>query len=305
MSDTMRTQPASPPTQASEEQAVSCLVVLECPDADLVGTRVSLEHGHLVIGRSEEARSHLAAGGLWVADQKISFIHVVLRQVEGSLIVSDVGSTNGSHLGGKNIGEQGRGEACWGVGESLRVGATLLKGLEEGGAEARSYQAMQEKSLRDALTGAHNRAHFDLVLARDVESAVRNNRPLCLCLLDIDHFKRVNDTFGHDAGDQVLQEVVRRVGERVRASDLFARTGGEEFALLLQDADLERGAAIAEELRQRVANGAFPTSDGEVPVTVSIGVAQLDKDETGRSLMKRADQNLYRAKAKGRDRVCS
>ncbi len=152
----------------------------------------------------------------------------------------------------------------------------------------------------DPLTRAFNRRKLADILAGETSRAKRYGTPLAVILLDIDHFKRVNDTYGHDAGDAVLVEMARLVMGLLRESDRLARWGGEEFLVVVPGVGIEGGMDLAGRLRGAVAGNAFPGVPG---VTASFGVAEYRPGEAVESLVKRADAALYRAKAGGRDRV--
>jgi two-component system, cell cycle response regulator len=155
-------------------------------------------------------------------------------------------------------------------------------------------------SLTDALTGVGNRRMLDEVLAREVARSQRTGDPLSLTILDIDHFKRVNDTWGHDTGDRVLRETGALLLQTLRLSDIATRMGGEEFVLLLPATTLEEALVCAERLRAAMAAHDFGLA---APVTSSFGVAALVAGEAGPALLARADGGLYRAKQQGRNRV--
>jgi len=155
-------------------------------------------------------------------------------------------------------------------------------------------------AITDPLTGAFNRRHMDSRLAEAIHIARRSGRPVSALVIDIDHFKRINDERGHEAGDDVLKGLVALVKERSRQIDLLFRMGGEEFVLLLPATGEAEAATLAEELRVSIA--AAPLLDGR-PVTVSIGVGELRADDTRESWIKRADDALYAAKESGRNRV--
>ncbi|NIJ94999.1 diguanylate cyclase (GGDEF)-like protein [Xanthomonas campestris] len=162
----------------------------------------------------------------------------------------------------------------------------------------------ERQAHEDALTGLPNRRHFDEALARDISRARRSTRPLVLAILDIDHFKRINDHYSHASGDAVLHDVGVLLTAAARASDLPARLGGEEFALLLADTTLDDAQALCQRIRELFhARHDWGGVDG-LQVTFSAGVAELRDDDTGSSLMQRADQALYQAKSAGRDRIC-
>lgn len=167
---------------------------------------------------------------------------------------------------------------------------------------AAQRDAVQRLADTDALTGAASRRHFELSAERDVARALRESRPLSLLMLDIDHFKAINDRYGHAGGDRILQACVAACQARVREADLVGRLGGEEFAVLLPDTSDEDAVLVAEQLREGLARLRVPLDEGPaVSFTVSIGVAQLhDRLD---SLLRSADAALYEAKRAGRDRV--
>lgn len=163
----------------------------------------------------------------------------------------------------------------------------------------------------DALTGWHNRRYLQVRLNEELARAKRDRSSLVCLMLDLDHFKRVNDTWGHLAGDAVLQEVAHRIETQVRASDVAARYGGEEFIVLMPEADVDAGRKLAERIRKAVSSTPVALGNGEdVTITVSVGIASVDVDPReeglktiGDSLIARADVALYSAKSAGRDRV--
>ena len=181
------------------------------------------------------------------------------------------------------------------------------------------FAQVRELSVVDALTGIANRRRFFEVAERDLLMASRQKRPAAALMIDIDHFKQVNDTYGHAVGDEVIVEVASRLAAALRESDVIGRYGGEEFALLLPDlgagesgpADIGQdvgsiGADFGERLRLAVTGEPVPTSAGPLDVTVSVGVATSDpSDRDLAALLNRADQALYRAKNEGRNRVRS
>ncbi len=170
---------------------------------------------------------------------------------------------------------------------------------------------LRRSGFRDVLTGWHNRRYLQARLKEEIARARRDLRGLVCLMLDIDHFKRVNDNWGHAAGDAVLREVAQRVEEQVRASDVAVRYGGEEFVIVLPNTDTNDALRLAERIRQAVSDGPCELPDGgAVDITVSIGIAELvpgdiddDLKTVGESLIARADVALYSAKAQGRDRV--
>jgi diguanylate cyclase (GGDEF)-like protein len=159
---------------------------------------------------------------------------------------------------------------------------------------------LEKLAATDALTGAWNRLHFEQRLTEEIERAHRYGQPLSLLLLDIDHFKAINDRHGHQTGDRVLVEICRRLGHQMRETDLLARWGGEEFVAVLPHTPAAAAMALAERIRRLIPSEPLPPVGA---VTVSAGVAQLQSDDDLDSLFQRVDRALYRAKERGRDRV--
>jgi len=180
----------------------------------------------------------------------------------------------------------------------------------EAGADAYMQQlidALCELSLRDPLTGLANRRHFHTVLNREIEIVARSGNSALLLMLDIDHFKAINDTHGHPAGDKVLQAVAHCIVSCVRPQDTVARYGGEEFAIVLPDCQAAYGEAVAERIRQSIAALAISPAPGmTLQVTTSVGgaFAPVWVRSTADLWTERADTQLYLAKAQGRNRVC-
>jgi two-component system cell cycle response regulator len=166
-----------------------------------------------------------------------------------------------------------------------------------------NVQLSIEMAITDVLTGLHNRRYMESHLATLVEQANARGKPLTLLILDIDFFKSINDTYGHDAGDDVLREFAHRLKKSIRGIDLACRYGGEEFVVVMPDTDMTVAAMVAERLRRRIASEPFKIAQGDKSVTISIGIAALGPDDTPAHVLKRADQALYRAKHEGRNRV--
>ena len=163
-----------------------------------------------------------------------------------------------------------------------------------------------EMSITDALTGLHNRRYMESHLATLAEQASSRGKPLALMMLDIDFFKSINDSYGHDAGDDVLREFAVRVRKSIRGIDLACRYGGEEFVIVMPETDLHVAGMVAERLRRSIAGEPFAVSKGakRIEVTISIGLSTLEiKGESVADVVKRADIALYRAKHDGRNRV--
>ena len=169
-------------------------------------------------------------------------------------------------------------------------------------------KALQELALSnriDGLTQAFNRKHWEECLAKEFSRARRYKHDLALLMLDLDHFKLLNDTFGHQGGDLVLIETAKKIDKLLRMGDLFGRYGGEEFAIILPNTDLEGAEEVAERIRQSIAKNTIDYNQKTISVTASIGVAIIDSNDTRyEDLISNADLALYQAKAAGRNRVC-
>jgi len=168
-----------------------------------------------------------------------------------------------------------------------------------------SVQLSIEAAVTDPLTGLYNRRYMETHVGTLVDQAAARNKPLSVLVLDIDYFKSINDTYGHDAGDDVLQDFAIRIRKSIRGIDLACRYGGEEFVVVMPETDMAVATMVAERLRRRIASEPFPIQKGTrtIEVTISIGIAALAPDDDAAAVIKRADQALYRAKRDGRNRV--
>lgn len=189
-------------------------------------------------------------------------------------------------------------------GDLLRVGQTVFHFLEGIGILSDIYSQMSQATRIDLQTGAYNKAHFQVALEDWMTLTKRHRQTLSLLMIDIDHFKRVNDTYGHLAGDLVLKQLSDRILKRVRKGDVFCRVGGgEEFALILPETSKESAIKFAEELRQEIERAPFNYEQISLPVTVSIGVAEYVDGMTKDEFIQAADTLMYQAKNAGRNRV--
>jgi diguanylate cyclase (GGDEF)-like protein len=254
------------------------------------------EDGPTVIGRDPECQGV-------IRDDGISRRHAqVAREGSGAFVLTDLDSTNGVFVAGERIARHRLAE-----GDKVLLGRrTILKFVLQDKLDAVFQRQMYESSVRDALTGAFNRRHFDERIAAELSFAKRHAVTVTLVMLDLDHFKRINDTWGHQAGDQVLESVARTLMQMLRQEDVFARYGGEEFAVVARGITPIGGLALGERLRAEVEHMTIREPGSErIPVTISAGVctAPGGREVSAADLVRQADANLYAAKAAGRNRV--
>lgn len=178
-------------------------------------------------------------------------------------------------------------------------GATATAAIQN----ARLHERIQQLAITDPLTGINNRRGFTLLAQQQFKHARRYHQPLCLLMVDLDHFKRINDQYGHPVGDQVLVAITRRLAEELREADLIGRYGGEEFVILLSNSSQEEGRKIARRLLESIREQAISTDAGEIQITISIGLACEESSPKLEPLIEEADQALYRAKQAGRDQI--
>jgi len=179
----------------------------------------------------------------------------------------------------------------------------LLVTVQDVTERALTQHRLRELNIRDQLTGAFNRRYLDNRLSDECKRHTRHGRSLSVIMLDIDFFKKVNDSHGHDAGDRVLAAVAGRLSDSIRKTDCLVRYGGEEFCCILPETPLENASLLADRFRVAVEQLVIATGGKELKVTISLGVAQLGGEDTPLSLLKRADEGLYQAKQTGRNRV--
>lgn len=261
------------------------------------GRCIPLGPGTVVLGRDPRCDVILENHG-------VSRRHCELRVHDDHTVeLRDLGSTNGTRLAGAQVGEQ---FVPIPDGAQLQLTRELI--LELGTASAAStrlFADLYEKAVRDPLTGLYNKRVLGERLAEELALARRSGRPLSLLVIDIDHFKGINDRWGHATGDQVLQGVGGVLAEALRIEDLAARYGGEEFVVLLRDTPEGLARRVGERMREAIAGLRFPVGAETVAVTASMGLATTAEPgiRGAEDLFQRADQRLYAAKRGGRDRL--
>lgn len=287
------TGPSSRLLPSQREHAV--LTVLAGPQ---MGLMHRVEGEQLTIGRAPDA-------GLSLPDESLSWHHARLVQLGNAWYLDDLQSTNGTFVGADRVLKPRR------LHDGDRIGLgrrTVVKVQLQDSLEAEVSERLYESMVRDAVTRAYNRLAFDERLRAEAAFARRHGTSVTVIMIDLDHFKRVNDTYGHPAGDRVLREVVRIIDSTIRAEDMLARYGGEELAIIARGITTFQAAAFAERLRAIVENLAIEFGDQRIWVTASFGVATAFDDPNlydPAALVAAADAALYRAKRDGRNRVAS
>jgi diguanylate cyclase (GGDEF)-like protein len=264
-----------------------CLVVIAGAE---LGQTAELNRDAVAIGRDEQC-------ALFINSDLVSRHHATVLRVEERHALRDEKSTNGTFVNDERV----VGTVLLSDGDKIRIGRTVIK-YTRSPLEVGYLEHVMGLATHDALTGAFNKRRFEDSFPTEVARATSGKRPLSLLLFDIDYFKRINDTHGHSAGDAVLRDLTNVVKACLSDSDLLARVGGEEFAVLLA-VDLEEVRERAERLRSAVEAHDFRWDGERVPVSVSIGVGALGSADTPESLYDRVDGLLYQSKDGGRNRV--
>jgi diguanylate cyclase (GGDEF)-like protein len=263
-------------------------------DAQNAGQVLKLDGPRFGLGRHPDNEA-------CIDDDGISRFHARISVDGAKYWVEDLGSSNGTYINGRRI------TSCeLNNGDTLNLGPRVSFRFSAATEhEERVLKQLYESSVRDPLTGAYNRHYFSSQLASEVAYAARHDTPLSVILLDIDFFKKVNDTQGHLGGDAALVHMTNVFSKGLRTEDLLARYGGEEFVILLRGTPVERAQAVAERLRQSLESQPVVHGGASFCVTASFGCASLAccGGATGEVLLEAADQRLYRAKETGRNRV--
>lgn len=268
------------------------LVVLRGPE---MGRQIAVVGDEVVLGRDPACE-------VVVACDLVSRRHGSISWEGEEALLRDLGSTNGTRHNGVALAP-GRPVALV-SGDRIEMGEAVYKFLLEGDVETLYHEELRRKAHLDGLTGTFNKSYLMEALGREMARSLRHDRPLTVLLFDLDHFKAVNDAWGHLAADRILLELAQRVLSLLRREDILARFGGEEFVVVMPETSIERGRIKGERLRRAVAAAAFGAEGRPVPVTVSVGVAALQPHmRSPADLLAAADAQLYVAKRSGRNQV--
>lgn len=263
-------------------------------DGAFAGSVHALDRSVCLLGRESKCQ-------IRVDDPTISRVHAKMVPDGFGWVLEDVGSQNGVFVQGRRISRAKLNDGDW-----IQLGPRVkFRFSEADQQEIELLQQLYESSCRDPLTLCHNRQYFLQRVGAEIAYAKRHQAPLSVVLLDIDHFKQVNDVYGHAAGDAALKQISKAVRQRLRTDDVLARYGGEEFAISLRGVDLRGCALVAERLRATVATVPVVFEGRYIPVTMSLGCASFGcgPEDTVEGLLAVADRRLYAAKRGGRNRV--
>ncbi|MBI2893480.1 MAG: GGDEF domain-containing protein [Deltaproteobacteria bacterium] len=278
------------PVQKKTDLKEACLVVIY---GDELGKKVPLGSGSIIIGRSSKC-------DIQVDQESVSRNHAKMKNTGKFFTIRDLGSTNGTYVNDELVDEANLRD-----GDQVKIGRTIFKFLSGGNMETAYHEEIYRLMTVDGLTQVHNRRYFLEAVEREISRCHRYGRALTLIMFDIDHFKSINDTYGHLAGDAVLRQLCQVVKAKIRREDLLARYGGEEFGIILPEIDGENAVLTADKIRRLVEKTPFRFEDTRIPVTISLGVAECHPDcKDPSELIKKADEYLYQAKNSGRNKVC-
>ena len=259
---------------------------------EFLGRRFEVTDSPILIGRAAECSIQLI-------DDSVSRAHCRIVKGEKGVTIQDLESTNGTYVNDADVASR-----IVNDGDRIKVGRSIFKFLSGDNIEHAYHEEIYKLKTVDGLTGAYNKRHFDEELEREVFRFFRYKRSLSMLLIDIDHFKKINDTYGHLAGDSVLAQLGSVISSNIGREETFCRYGGEEFALLMPEVGIKDAVQKAERLRQLIQDTIFSFDEMEIPVTVSIGVAEPGPSvDVPEDLVQAADERLYEAKRSGRNLV--
>jgi diguanylate cyclase (GGDEF)-like protein len=267
----------------------ACLVVIYGLD---LGKKYNLDKPSLIIGRSSKA-------DIQIDQESVSRNHCKIINTGKTIMMRDLGSTNGTYVNDELIDEYVLRD-----GDFIKIGRSIFKFLSGNNIENAYHEEIYRLTTVDGLTQVYNKRYFLETIEREIGRAQRYRRELSLIIFDIDHFKKINDTYGHLAGDHVLKHLAMVIKSRIRREDILSRYGGEEFAIILPEIDRDNATQFADKIRRLIEKAVFKFEETEIPVTISIGVASYAPEHGDvNEFIKIADDKLYEAKMQGRNRV--
>ena len=281
--------------QVDDEQASesSTRWLVQIHPLDLDCGPIELDDEITTLGRSDECT-------IQVDEESVSRKHAEIRRTSSGFEIVDLGSTNGVL-----VNEIPAEQVALRSGDRIQLGARVYRFLSDNDFEAQYHETVYSMMTRDGLTGAYNKRYLLESLAREIHRCKRYQRPIAVALMDIDHFKAVNDTHGHLVGDEVLKELARRLHDVLRDDEVLSRFGGEEFAVVMVEADREQAIEVAQRCRLAICNTPFETAAGPLEITASFGVSVPAPESLASvdPILAEADERLYDAKHDGRNCV--
>lgn len=262
-----------------------------------VGRKFDLVEDQVQIGRDPET-NHIV-----LEADSVSRRHALIERQGQERTIRDLGSTNGVYVDDEPVNTP----LPLRNGMLIKIGDTILKYLKADHVEAAYFEEVFRMTVIDGLTQIANKRALDTFLSKEMARTRRHKRTLCVVMMDIDHFKNVNDSYGHLVGDQVLKDLSSTIQAGIRREELFARYGGEEFVFVLPETQLEGALIFAERIRQTVQDLRVEFDEDTIRITVSMGIALFDGDahSTPEDVIRAADEKLYEAKGAGRNRICT
>ena len=255
-----------------------------------LGRKYNLDAPSLVVGRSSKS-------DIQIDQESVSRAHSKIVNSGRSIRIRDLGSTNGTYVNDELIDERTLND-----GDFIKIGRTIFKFLSGGNIERAYHEEIYRLTTVDGLTQVYNKRYYLEALNREMSRARRYGRALSLIMFDIDFFKKINDTYGHLAGDMILSSLAATISSVIRKEDIFARYGGEEFSIILPEITLENARLFAEKIRRVVEMSQFHYQNVAIPVTISLGIAAFDLTmNSADAFIRAADDNLYIAKRSGRN----
>jgi diguanylate cyclase (GGDEF)-like protein len=258
-----------------------------------LGRRAPVGRSAFEIGRSTKS-------DLPIDQESVSRHHARITYAQGTHFIEDLGSTNGTFVSDARV----TAKQPLRHGDQLKVGRSILKYMAGDDVETNYHEEIYRLMTVDALTQTYNKRYFTEALEREYNRSTRYKRDLSIVTFDVDEFKKINAEYGHLSGDAVLRHIAQSIKTRLRAQDIFARIGGEEFGVLLPEVGLLGARVTAEKVRKIIEASAAVHEGKAIPCTVSLGIATLTEDKkSGEALLAAADTRLREAKRAGRNRV--
>lgn len=276
------------------EQTPSLLMI----SGPQIGRNYGINEDEFMIGRANHC-------DLPIEDELVSRHHCKIVMTTEGAVLKDLGSTNGTLLNGRRI----RDEVKLTEGDQVQVGGlVILRYHWQEEVEAKFLGSLYESATKDFLTSAYNKKFFIERLQEEFSHALRHQKALSVLIIDIDHFKKVNDTYGHLSGDIAIQKVAHHLMSHTRRDDIVSRFGGEEFVVLMRDIDHAQAHRLGEQLREQIEGLKIKSNDQTLQVTVSVGIASMNENNEAnfikfQDILEAADKRLYQAKESGRNKV--